>query len=69
MTEKVMAACSVPLLNTPTLLRPSFQGSGREYIDMNNDELVRFNPILAKALAQAEEENVDHMCQTSFCEN
>jgi hypothetical protein len=26
---------------------------------MNNDELIRFNPILAEALAQAEEENVD----------
>jgi hypothetical protein len=28
-------------------------------MDMNNDELVRFNPILAKALAEAEEENAD----------
>jgi hypothetical protein len=28
-------------------------------MDMNNDELIGFNPILAKALAQAEEENVD----------
>ena len=26
---------------------------------MNNDELVRFNPILAKALAEAEKENAD----------
>jgi hypothetical protein len=57
-----MAAYPVPLLNISRLLRPSLRASEREYSGMNNDELIRFNPILAKALARAEEENVDpHM--------
>jgi len=33
---------------------------------MNNDELIRFNPILANALAQAEEENVDPHVPNEF---
>ena len=33
---------------------------------MNNDELVRFNPILAKALAQVEQENVDPHVPNEF---